>query len=124
MGAVDGQKGATAWGTGWVTGEEVLGKGLEDGNLGALQALALGEVAGCRVGNPEEELGVGNFHPDGLVMGRGGSAGGGGGGDDGGHWGGDGGGGCCCCCSGGGCCGRDGGESNGLSGHADVSLED
>lgn len=128
VGAVDGPQGAAAWETGWVTDEEASGRGLGDGNLGVhqarAQAQALGEVAGCRVGNPEEEPGGGSFHPDGLVTGRGGSAGGGG--DDGGRWGGGGGDGdCCCCCSGGGCCGRGGGgESGGLSGHADVSLED
>lgn len=123
-GAVDGPQGAVAWETGWETGGGASGRGLGDGDLGALRARApvLGEAAGCRVRSPEGEPGDGSSHPGGLATGRGGSAGGGG--DDGGHWGGDGGGGCCCCCSDGGCCGRGGGGgSDGLSGHAGVSLE-
>jgi len=128
VGAVDGPQGAAAWETGWVTGEEASGRGWGDGSLGALQArtpvLALGEAAGRRVGNPEEEPDGGSFHPDGRVKGRGESAGDGG--DDGEHWGGDGGGDCCCCCSGGGCCCcccGGGGGSDGLSDRADASLE-
>lgn len=112
VGAADGLQGAAVWETGWVSGEGALGRGLEDGNLDAplAQVLAPGEVAGCRVGSPEEELSDGSSHPGGLVTGHGGS-----GGDDGVYWG-DGGG--CCHCSGGG-----GGGSGGLSGHAGVSLE-
>lgn len=130
VGAVDGLQGAAAWETGSETGEEALGRDLGDGTQGVLQAQAralpqaLGEAAGCRAGNPEEELDGGSFHPDGLVMGHCGSAGGGGGDD--GHWGDGGGGDCCCCCSGDGCCcvhGDGGGGSDGLSGHAGVSLE-
>lgn len=124
VGAVDGPQGAAAWETGLVTGVGVSGRGLGDGDLGALQdrAPALGEVAGYRVGSPEGEPGDGSSHPGGLAKGRGESAGGGGG--DGGHWGGDGGGCCCCCCSGGGCCGRGGGGGSvGLFDHAGVSLE-
>ena len=88
VGAVGGQQGAAAWGTGLVIGGGALERGLGDGNPGALQAQvqalaqALGAVAGCRVGSPEWEPGDGNFHPGGLRTGRGGSAGGGG--DDGG----------------------------------------
>lgn len=132
---VDGPQGEVPEVKDWVTDEGAWGRGLKDGTLGALQAQvqararaqAHEEVAGCRVGSPEEEPGGGSSHPGGPVTGRDGSAGGGGGGGDGVHWGGDGGG-CCCCycchCSGGGCCGRDdGGGSNGLSGHADASLE-
>lgn len=128
-GAVDEPQGAAASETGSVTGGGASGRDLGDGDLGALRAPALvpGEVAGCRVGSPEGEPGDGSSHPGGLVTGHGGSAGGGG--DGGGRWGGgDGGGGgccCCCCCSGGGCCGHGGGGggSDGLSGHAGVSLE-
>lgn len=40
VGAVDVPQGAAAWETGWETDEEVSGKGLGDGNLGALQAPA------------------------------------------------------------------------------------
>lgn len=124
VGVVDGPQDAAAVEKGWVTDGEALGTGLEDGNLGALltrdQAQALWEVAGYRVGTPEEEPDGGSSHPGGLAMGHGGSEGGG---DDGVHWGGDGGG-CCCHCSGGGCCGRGGGgESDGLYGHVGVSLE-
>lgn len=127
-GAVDEPQGAAAWETGSVTGGGASVRGLGDGGLGARQAQALGVVAGCRVGSPEGEPGDGSSHPGGLAMGHGGSAGGGDD-DDGGRWGGDGGdgGGCCCCCSGGGCCccgrGGGGGGSDGLSGHAGVSLE-
>lgn len=124
-GAVDVLQGAAAWETDSVTGGGASGRGLGDDDLAALQAPApaLWEVAGCRVGSPEGAPGDGSSHPGGLATGHGGSAGGGG--DDGGRWGGDGGGGgCCCCCSGGGCCGRGGGGgSDGLSGHAGVSLE-
>lgn len=123
-GAVDVLRGAAAWEKGLVTDEGALERGLGDGNWGALQAqaLALWEAAGCRVGSPEEEPGDDSSHPGGLATGRDGSAGGGGGGD-GGRLGGDGG--CCCRCNDGGCCVRDGGGggSNGLSGHAAVSLE-
>lgn len=129
VGAVDGPQGAAAWETGWETGGGASGRDLGGGDPGAPpgRAPALGGVAGCRVGSPEAERGDGSSHPGGPATGRGGSAGGGGG--DGGRWGGggDGGGGgcCCCCCSGGGCCGRGGGGggSDGLSGHAGVSLE-
>lgn len=126
-GAVDAPQGAAAWETGSVTGGGASERGLGDGDLAALQARvpALGELAGCKVGSPEEEPGDGSSHLGGLTTGHGGSAGGGGD-DDGGHLDGDGGdGGCCCCCSGGGCCccGRGGGGgSDGLSGHG-VSLE-
>lgn len=121
-GAVDVPQDAAAWETGLVTDEGALERGLGDGNPGALQAraLALWEAAGCRVGSPEGEPGDDSSHPGGLATGRDGSAGGGGG--DGGRLGGDGG--CCCRCNDGGCCVRGGGGgSDGLSGHAGVSLE-
>lgn len=129
VGAVDELQGAEAWEKGLETGEEASGRDLEDGTQGVLQARALpqalGEAAGYRVGSPVEEPDGGSFHPDGQVKGRYGSAGGGGDDDDGGHWG-DGGD-CCCCCSGDGCCccggGGGGVGSDGLSAHADVSLE-
>lgn len=127
VGAVDEPQGAAAGETDLGTGAGASGRGLEDGSLGALQDRGLvrdlEEVAGYRVGNPEEERGDGSSHPDGLATGRGGSAGGGDGGE---RWGGDGGDdGCYCCCSGGGCCGRGGGgESGGLFGPAGASLED
>lgn len=130
MGAVDELQGAEAWEKGLETGEEASGRDLEDGTQGVLQARALpqalGEAAGYRVGSPVKEPDGGSFHPDGQVKGRYGSAGGGGDDDDGGHWG-DGGD-CCCCCSGDGCCccgsgGGGGVGSDGLFGHADVSLE-
>lgn len=122
VGVVGEPQGAAAVEKGWATDGEASGRGLEDGNLAdpQSQAQALWEVAGCRVGSPEEELGGDSSHPDDLKTGHGES--GGGGGDDGVHWGGDGGG-CCCRCSGGGCCGRGGGASDGLSDHAGVSLE-
>lgn len=124
-GAADVPQGAAAWEISLVTDGEVSEMGLGGGDLGAPQAQAPApeEVAGCRVGRPVGEPGDGSSHPGGLATGRGGSAGGGG--DDGGRLGGDGGGGGCCCrCSGGDCCGRGGGDgSDGLSGHAGVSLE-
>lgn len=126
-GAADVPQGAAAWEISSVTDGEVSEMGSGGGDLGALQAQAPApeEVAGCRAGNPVGEPGDDSSRPGGLATGRGGSAGGGG--DDGGRLGGDGGGGgCCCCCrcSGGDCCGHGGGDgSDGLSGHAGVSLE-
>lgn len=124
VGAGAGAVDAAAWETGSVTGGGASERGLGGGDLAALQARvpALGELAGCKVGSPEEEPGDGSSHLGGLTTGHGESAGGGGD-DDGGCLDGDGG--CCCCCSGGGCCccGRGGGGgSDGLFGHG-VSLE-
>lgn len=85
VGVVGGRQGAAAVEKGWVTDGEASGRGLEDGNLAdpQTQARALWEVAGYRVGSPEEELGGDSSHPGDLEKGHGES--GGGGGDDGVH---------------------------------------
>lgn len=75
---MDVQQGAAVWETGLETDEGASGRGLGDGNLGALQARvrALWEAAGCRVGSPEGEPGDDSSHPGGLVRARDGNEGG------------------------------------------------